>query len=245
GRSRRHYPHPPCRLCARDQVGPAGPQPARARSAALSGLVAPDALCGAGRETNRRLSTTPGPAHHHPRCPDDQPPRRKAPGNHVVGCRQLQVLPFQCRIRVFPARVPPTAQALAAEVAAMPSRTPRPETGTRCQDVPFQRTMSGWMGLLPTVPAAQPSRAETMAMPDSWLPWSGPLPFGLGHFTFVQALPFQRSISVLWQPPAAQARRGDTGATADTPPPAAGLGVHVRVHVVPFQRRTRVLLVPQ
>ena len=62
----------------------------------------------------------------------------------ALGTRS-QLVPFQCRIRLWPLLVPPTAQALLAEVAATARSSPpgRPEFGTCFQLVPFQCAISG------------------------------------------------------------------------------------------------------
>src|ERR1700731_4069464 len=76
-----------------------------------------------------------------------------------------QVVPFQCRIRVLPLSVEPTAQALRAEAAATPARMPplgELGLGTRFQVVPFQCRIRV---LSPVRPTAQALRAEAAATP--------------------------------------------------------------------------------
>jgi hypothetical protein len=74
-------------------------------------------------------------------------PERLLSAGAGLGTR-VQVLPFQCRIRVLgllvKQLVQPTAQALLAEVAATPESSPPPAgvgLGTRVHAVPFQRAI--------------------------------------------------------------------------------------------------------
>src|SRR5258708_38184586 len=71
---------------------------------------------------------------------------------------RCQVVPFQCRMRVLPELARPTAQALAADVAATAARIDARlvGTGTRLQPVPFHRRIR-------TLP--RPARPPAPALP--------------------------------------------------------------------------------
>ena len=77
----------------------------------------------------------------------------------------VQALPSQCSITVWPlSLVPPTAQALVAEIAATPFKTVPPPgsgLGTRVHAAPSQCSIKALLNM--PAPTAQASSAETAA----------------------------------------------------------------------------------
>src|SRR5262249_2193376 len=173
----------------------------------------------------------------------------RPPGPPRAGlCTRAHAVPFQCSIR---AAVPcavmllPTAQALVAEVAATLLRIPpnlRAGLGTCCHAVPFQCSISGTRrGVVVVSPTAQALVAEVAATPLS----SEKAPGGVGLFTRVQALPFQRRITVLpaeLAPPTAQTSPRETAATACRIAGPPVLAAAIGAHAVPFQCSIRASL---
>ncbi len=160
-----------------------------------------------------------------------------------------QVVPFQCRMTPWRGlvMVPPTAQALLAEVAVTALRSmsapTKAGTGTTFQDLPSQCSIRALKSLvpLPVQPTAQASLGETTATRSS-----APAGAGVGLGTVVHAVPFQCSIRVLSDGPVpapgppptrptAQASVADAAATPLRKPPPPGFGLAWRVQVLPSQ----------
>ena len=160
---------------------------------------------------------------------------------------RVHAVPFHRSIKVLPRVLPvmpPTAQALPADVAATAERKlpAGPELSTRFQEVPFHRRVRG---LPPVEPTAQALLADVAATPERLLP------AGAGLGTCFHVLPFQTMISVLGLlveqalQPTAQALLADVAATPERLLSAPGLRLGTCFHEVPFHRTMRVLvLVP-
>src|SRR6266568_2125022 len=169
-------------------------------------------------------------------------------------------VPFHRAIRVvmtspgpLPLSVPPTAQALLADVAAtpmsMPPGAPRPGLGTCFHAVPSHRSIKGPLNPLAVAQLVQPTAQALMAESAATTRrTSGLGASGLGLGTCAHAVPFHRRISVLELAPpvlpTAQALPAETAATPDRTAPPAGVGLGTCFHAVPFHRSIRVLPAP-
>jgi len=71
-------------------------------------------------------------------------------------------LPFQCGIKVWPVTVPPTAQALAAEVAATPARWPLRAEAAGPRD-PFRAAAAVTGETVAATPASNSGTATSLA----------------------------------------------------------------------------------